>query len=199
MCWRRRLATGRFAEAPEPVDWLRQTGQAQIIEYYRELIAAYRRQAGTTVCLTGSDINAFHVKDGATALAYRRSVGSESDVSVIANVANQTYTRYDICLPTGETWKVCLDSHNKRYSADCGGASVVGCRDRPHLVRWTALQRWYGAGAVWLSHPVARKRAAALPQRLRYSDGCAAVGEPHGTCQSLACCRRRALAGMWCR
>lgn len=116
------LSVGRFADPPAPLDWSRETGHARILEFYRDLIALRRNRAGTTAGLTGSDINVFHVNDATKVLAYRRSAGGDSDVIVIANFANQNYTRYDIGLPAGGTWKVRLNSDDKRYSTDFGGA-----------------------------------------------------------------------------
>lgn len=116
------LSVGRFADPPAPLDWARVSGQAPIVEFYRDLIALRRNRAGRTAGLTGSDIAVYHVNDAAKVLAYRRSAGGDSDVVVIANFGSQSYTRYDIGLPASGTWKVRLNSDDKRYSTDFGGA-----------------------------------------------------------------------------
>lgn len=124
------LSVGRFADPPAPLDWSRASGHSRIVDFYRDAIALRRNLAGTSAGLTGSDIQVFHVNDGDKVLAYRRSNGSH-DVIVIANFANRNYTRYDIGLPAGGTWKVRLNSDDRRYSLDFAGApstDVVAAR-----------------------------------------------------------------------
>lgn len=116
------LSVGRFTDMPAPLDWTRETGHARILDFYRDLIALRRNRAGTTPGLTGSDLNVYHLNDGAKVIAYRRSAGADTDVIVLANFGNQNYTRYDIGLPAAGTWKVRLNSDDKRYSTDFSGA-----------------------------------------------------------------------------
>lgn len=115
------LSVGRFADPPAPLDWSRASGHSRIVDFYRDAIALRRNLGGTTAGLTGSDLNVFHVNDGDKVLAYRRSNGSH-DVIVLCNFANRNYTRYDIGLPSGGTWKVRLNSDDRKYSLDFGGA-----------------------------------------------------------------------------
>lgn len=115
------LSVGRFADPPAPLDWTRASGHSRIVDFYRDAIALRRNLGGTSAGLTGSDIQIFHLNDADKVLAYRRSNG-DRDVIVIANFANRNYTRYDIGLPAAGTWKVRLNSDDRRYSLDFGGA-----------------------------------------------------------------------------
>jgi 1,4-alpha-glucan branching enzyme len=65
----------------------------------------------------------FHVHDGNKVLAYRRWGGADDDVVVVANFANRRYTRYDIGLPKGGTWRVRVNTDDLKYSTDFGGSS----------------------------------------------------------------------------
>jgi 1,4-alpha-glucan branching enzyme len=116
------LSVGRFADPPAPLDWSRTMGHARIVDFYRDLIALRRNREGTTAGLTGSDITVTHQNDAAKVLVYRRSAGADTDVMVICNFGSQNYTRYDIGLPAPGTWKVRLNSDDRRYSTDFGGA-----------------------------------------------------------------------------
>ncbi len=115
------LSVGRFADPPAPLDWSRAMGHSRIIDFYRDAIALRRNRAGTTAGLTGSNIDVFHHNEAAKVLVYRRSDGA-NDVIVLCNFANRNYTRYDIGLPSGGTWKVRLNSDDRKYSTDFGGA-----------------------------------------------------------------------------
>lgn len=115
------LSIGRFTDPPAPLDWSRATAHSRIVDFYRDMIALRRNSDGKTGGLTGSDINVFHVNDSAKVLCYRRSDG-KNDVIVLVNFANKNYTRYDVGLPAAGTWKVRLNSDDRKYSTDFGGA-----------------------------------------------------------------------------
>ena len=116
------LSVGRFADPPAPVDWARLTAHARVLDFYRDLIALRQNRGGATAGLQGSNVDVFHVNDAAKVIAYRRWAGADSDVIVLANFMNKAYTRYDIGLPAGGTWRVRMNSDDRRYSTDFGGA-----------------------------------------------------------------------------
>ncbi len=115
------LSIGRFVDPPAPLDWSRAMGHSRIVDFYRDMIALRRNANGKTAGLTGSDINVFHLNDPAKVLVYHRSDG-KNDVVVLVNFANKNYTRYDIGLPAFGTWKVRMNSDDRKYSTDFGGA-----------------------------------------------------------------------------
>lgn len=117
------LATGTFADPPEPLDWSRQQTYSGVLAFYRDMVALRRNLGGKTVGLLGSGVDVFHVHTTNKVLAYRRFYTSEPGVVVVANFANKAYARYDVGLPAGGTWSIRMNTDDRRYSPDFGGAS----------------------------------------------------------------------------
>jgi hypothetical protein len=126
------LERGSFADQ-RPLDWSKTTTYAGVLALSRDLIALRRNLGGTTRGLTGANVNVFHVNDGAKVIAYHRwkSGGPGDDVVVIANFGGRTFNAYDLGLPRAGTWRVRLNSDDKKYGADYAGTPTVDVASKP--------------------------------------------------------------------
>jgi 1,4-alpha-glucan branching enzyme len=113
------LEDGYWADG-DPIDWSKATTYAPILTMYKDLIALRRNLDGTTRGLTGSNVNIFHVNDGAKVIAFHRwaNGGPGDDVIVIANFSATAFPAYDIGLPRSGTWKVRFNGDATVYGAD---------------------------------------------------------------------------------
>lgn len=115
------LEDGYWADG-DPVDWSKATSHADILKMYKDLIALRRNQQGNTRGLTGSNVNVFHVNNGAKVVAFHRwaNGGPGDDVIVIANFSATAFPTYDIGLPRSGTWHVRFNGDATLYGADFG-------------------------------------------------------------------------------
>jgi 1,4-alpha-glucan branching enzyme len=117
------LAPGTFAQTPAPLDWSLSTTRGPIVTFYRDAIRARRNMDGVTAGLLGSHVAVFHLNDAAKVIAYRRSDDAGNDVVVLLNFGATSFATYDVGLPRGGIWHVRLNSDDRKYSSDFGGAS----------------------------------------------------------------------------
>lgn len=117
------LEPGTFAPTPTPIDWSREEGHARVRAYYRRLVHMRRNLDGATAGLLGAHVAVTHLNTPAKVIAYRRWDRGGDDVMVIANLRNRAYTRYDIGLPAGGTWRVRVDGDDPRWSTDFRGGA----------------------------------------------------------------------------
>jgi 1,4-alpha-glucan branching enzyme len=115
------LEVGTFASTPTPLDWSRETAHARVRAFYRALIRLRRDLDGVSAGLLGANVAITHFSDDNKVLAFRRWDRGGDDVVVIANLRDRRYTRYDIGLPAGGTWRVRLDTDDPRWSTDFRG------------------------------------------------------------------------------
>ncbi len=117
------LEVGTFANAPAPIDWSRETSFAPVRAYYRALVALRRNRGATTPGLLGAHVEVIHLNATNKVIAFRRWDRGGDDVVVIANLRDRAYTRYDVGLPAGGTWRVRLDGDDPRWSTDFHGVA----------------------------------------------------------------------------
>lgn len=115
------LEDGWFADT-DPVDWSKEVTFAGIETLYRDLIRLRRDWWGHTTGLKGQNVNVHHVNNTDKVIAFHRwsSGGAGDDVVVIVNLANTTYSSYNIGMPQGGMWRVRFNSDWNGYSSAFG-------------------------------------------------------------------------------
>lgn len=111
--------TDQWFQDTQPLDWSRAEQYAGMVDLYRDLIALRRNCDGRTPGLSGQVIDFIHVDHGAKLLAYTRRTDTDDAVTVvIANLANQAHTDYQLPLPTPGTWNVLFNSDSTAYDRE---------------------------------------------------------------------------------
>lgn len=124
------LCDVKFEPQPAPLDWTAADAQAGTRAFYKDMIRLRRDLDGGAAGLAGKNVTVTHLNaSGSTrVIGYRRWGAAGDDVMVLANFGQTRFTRYDLGVPAGGTWRVRLDSDAVRYGADFAGgapASVV--------------------------------------------------------------------------
>ena len=91
------------------LEWSKTNTMSKVVTDTSAMINLRKNAAGTTKGLMGGHINVFHVNDAyGDVLAYHRydSGGTNDDVIVLANFSGNTWTSYDIGMPSGGTWTI---------------------------------------------------------------------------------------------
>jgi 1,4-alpha-glucan branching enzyme len=114
------LATAPFDSAPGPLAAPTAAGQ-KVRVFYKDMIALRRNLGGGAAGLAETGVDALHRNDTNKVIAYRRSGASGQDVVVVLNLRNTAYTRYDVGVPAGGTWRIRLDTDSTAYGDDFGG------------------------------------------------------------------------------
>lgn len=118
-----RLATGTFTNPPAPLAAPTATG-LRVRAFYQTLIALRRNLGGQAGGLQGSAVQILHRHDANQVIAYRRTDSGSEEVVVVLNLRNRAYTRYDVGVPTGGTWRVRLDSDWTSFGDDFTGGQT---------------------------------------------------------------------------
>ncbi|MFG0329877.1 MAG: alpha-amylase family glycosyl hydrolase [Phycisphaerales bacterium] len=115
------LEDGYFADT-DPVDWSKLTTYSGIHMMYRDLIRLRRNWYNHTRGLRGNHVNVFHVNNTNKVIGYHRwqNGGAGDDVVVVVNMANTSYSSYNLGMPRGGLWKVRFNSDWNGYSSDFG-------------------------------------------------------------------------------
>ena len=113
------LEDGFFADT-DPIDWTKLTTYAGIQAMYRDLIRLRRNWYNNTRGLRGNNVNVYHINNNDKLIAYHRweSGGAGDDVVVIVNMANKSYSSYNLGMPSGGLWRVRFNSDWNGYSSD---------------------------------------------------------------------------------
>jgi 1,4-alpha-glucan branching enzyme len=114
------LATGTFASTPQPLAAPTPVG-TRIRAFYKDLAALRTNTAGAAGALSEPGVQILHRNDAAKVLAYQRTSaggGGGQDVIVFVNLRNRAYTRYDIGVPAGGTYRVRVTSDRQTYGTD---------------------------------------------------------------------------------
>ena len=108
-----------FADT-DPVDWSKEVTYSGIETMYRDLIRLRRNWWNTTAGLQGHNVNVHHVNNTDKVIAYHRwdAGGPRDDVIVLVNMANRSYSSYNIGVPRSGLWKVRFNSDWNGYSSD---------------------------------------------------------------------------------
>lgn len=90
-----------------------------VTQLYRDLIRLRRNWFNSTRGLQAQNVNVFHVNDTSKLIAMHRwdVGGSDDDVVVVLNFANQAYSSYELGFPRGGTWRVRFNSDASVYDA----------------------------------------------------------------------------------
>ncbi|HEY8077564.1 MAG TPA: alpha-amylase family glycosyl hydrolase [Labilithrix sp.] len=109
------LESAKFVQTPPPLDWTKADTFGAVRAFYKDLIALRRSEPG----LRSKDVTVTHVNDTSPnkVIAWRRN-----DVMIVANFSAKAYTRYDIGLPDGGTWRARIDGDDMKYGADFGSS-----------------------------------------------------------------------------
>jgi 1,4-alpha-glucan branching enzyme len=119
------LEDTKFEPQPAPLDWAKQTSNAPVRAFYRDMIRLRRNVDGVSAGLLGKNVAIVQFNDsaGSKVLVYRRWSIAGDDVMVIANFGAKKYTRYDVGVPAAGTWVARVDSDATKYGADFGAAA----------------------------------------------------------------------------
>ena len=111
------LEDGWFDDG-DPLDWSRSERFSGLTRLYADLIALRKNNNGYSRGLTGQHINVHHINEGDKVIAFHRweEGGAGDDVVVLVNLANQTWSDYEIGFPTEGTWHLRLNSDWSGYS-----------------------------------------------------------------------------------
>lgn len=114
------LATGTFLSPPQPLAAPSPVG-ARIRAFYKDMAALRTNAAGGAGALSEPGVQILHRNDAAKVLVYQRTSGSGAgaqDVIVFVNLRNRAYTRYDVGVPAGGTYRVRVTSDRQSYGTD---------------------------------------------------------------------------------
>ncbi len=115
------LEDGHFNDG-DPLDWQKEQWFGGIRQAYEDLIHLRRNWNNNTQGLRGENVNVHHVNNNDKVLAYHRwdQGGPGDDTIVITNFSNQSFSNYEIGLPSDGTWKVRFNSDWQGYAGDFG-------------------------------------------------------------------------------
>lgn len=91
------------------LEWSKTNTMSKVMNDTSALISLRKNAAGTTRGLMGEHINVFHVNDAyGDVIAYHRydAGGTNDDVIVLANFSVNSWSSYDIGMPSGGTWTI---------------------------------------------------------------------------------------------
>jgi 1,4-alpha-glucan branching enzyme len=126
-----------YGADPDPIDWGLKDTYSGIWNFYRDMIALRRNNAGKTRGLCGRNVHVLPVSSD-NVLVYHRwdQGGPGDDVVVVCNFANQKYANYQIGMPRSGMWRVRFNSDSSFYDAgfenwpcfdtDASGAGLNG-------------------------------------------------------------------------
>jgi 1,4-alpha-glucan branching enzyme len=111
------------ADAGNRIDWSRKTTYAGIYQFYRRLIGLRR-----TLVPLDADASVYvsQVNEGGNVIAYRRWKGA-SQLMVVANFSNTSYSNYRLGVPANEGWQELVNSQDPAYT----GSGPVNAGVRP--------------------------------------------------------------------
>ncbi len=114
------LETTKFEQTPASLDWTKADTFGAFRAFYKDMIALRRSEPG----LRGAHVAVTHLNDVSPnkVIAWRRWNAGGDDVVVIASFAGKRYTRYDVGVPDGGTWRARVDGDDVKYGADFGSA-----------------------------------------------------------------------------
>lgn len=143
------LATGTFTDPPKVLSAPTSAG-ALVRAFYKDLLALRTNAAGGAKGLGEKGIEILHRNDADKVIAYRRFGASGEDVLVLVNMKNRAYTRYDVGVPAGGTYRVRVTSDRKAYGADFpeASASTVTALAQPYDGKPNTLPVAVGAYGV---------------------------------------------------
>ncbi|MBU0676482.1 MAG: alpha amylase C-terminal domain-containing protein [Verrucomicrobia bacterium] len=91
------------------LEWSKTNTMSKVVNDTSALIALRKNTSGTTQGLMGEHIDVYHVNDAyGDVLAFHRydAGGTNDDVVVLANFSGNSWTSYDIGMPSGGTWTI---------------------------------------------------------------------------------------------
>jgi 1,4-alpha-glucan branching enzyme len=91
------------------LEWSNTNTMSKVVNDTSAMVALRRNAAGTTRGLLGEHINVFHVNDAyGDVIAFHRydAGGTNDDVIVLANFSGNSWSSYDIGMPSGGTWTI---------------------------------------------------------------------------------------------
>jgi 1,4-alpha-glucan branching enzyme len=119
------LAIGTFANPPAPLSSAIPAGYSDKTRaFYKDMIALRRNTGGMAGGLLDTSVQILQREDTNKVIAYRRYGASGEDVVVVVNLANKSYTEYDVGVPTGGAWRIRLDTDWTTYGDDFGGGAT---------------------------------------------------------------------------
>jgi 1,4-alpha-glucan branching enzyme len=105
-----------------PLDWQKVSTYAGIFSAYQDLISLRKNTDSTTGALSGDAIRVYHQNDQAKVIAFERGdADGTQPLVVLANLGEESFTRYRIGLPSIGPWRVRFSTDDTKYSSDFGG------------------------------------------------------------------------------
>ena len=106
----------------DPIDWYKLVTYRGIHDMYRDLIRLRRNWYNNTRGLRGQHVNVYHVNNNDKVIAFHRweNGGPGDDVVVVLNMADRSYSSYNIGFPREGFWQVRFNSDWDGYSPDFG-------------------------------------------------------------------------------
>ncbi len=121
------LATGTFSSPPRPLAEPTSAG-TRVRAFYKDMIALRTNAAGGAGALSEPGVQILHRNDAAKVLVFQRTSGAgggAQDAIVFVNLRNRAYTRYDVGVAAGGTYRVRVTSDRQRYGADFAEAPAT--------------------------------------------------------------------------
>ena len=120
------LATGTFTNPPATLaTTIPAVYGDKMRAFYTDMIALRRNLGGKSGGLLDTDVTILQRNDANKVIAYERHGASGEDVVVVVNLRNKAYTRYDVGVPSGGTWRIRLDTDWTKYGDDFGGGATA--------------------------------------------------------------------------
>lgn len=115
------LEDGYF-EDTDPVDWNKLNLYGGIHDMYRDLIRLRRDWFNNSAGLKGQNINVHHINNNDKVIGYHRwdQGGPGDDVIVVVNLANRSYSSYNLGFPHSGTWRMRFNSDWNGYDSSFG-------------------------------------------------------------------------------
>ena len=91
------------------LEWSNTNTMPKVLNDTSAMVALRNNAAGTTRGLMGEHVNVFHVNDAyGDVIAFHRydAGGTNDDVIVLANFSGNSWSSYDIGMPSGGTWTI---------------------------------------------------------------------------------------------
>ncbi|MBU0679263.1 MAG: alpha amylase C-terminal domain-containing protein [Verrucomicrobia bacterium] len=92
------------------LEWSKTNTLSKVVDDTSAMVMLRRNEYGTTQGLMGEHIDVHHVNDAASGnvIAFHRydAGGADDDVIVLANFSGNSWTAYDIGMPSGGTWTI---------------------------------------------------------------------------------------------
>ena len=122
------------------IDWSHKITNAGVFDFYSDLIEL---RTTKPALFANSDIDIFHVNDGADVIAFERSGADGRSYVIVANISPNELGGYILGLPRGGQWGVMINNDAEEYDGNGSGTSGSFMSDpiaRDGFAQQTTLQ-----------------------------------------------------------